>query len=333
MASVLYLGVSGQIGGAFIASFREKYPQIPITFYLRSVELDGILHDFGHTTVVHGTFDQLDEIESLASSHSLIFNFASSMDPSVTDAILRGVRTRKTKTGTTSIVYHLSGAGNFVDNSESGDYIPTDHRFDDANPDDVRTITAEYLPNGPCDELLFAAAEKDEAKVYFVCPGGTYGHSERHIGKSIGSASAFAPGRWVDYMTQNIESLGFGVYVGSGTSVFGVVHVDDIVSLMMLVYQKILDTADNYKPEDVYRYWYNGIYREEPSKKVAAALAKLQARRGKIPSSEIKSVAYKDAGFTARYIAGNMLIECNNSKSLGWMPQGPDLYTTLEQLE
>ncbi|KAM0469998.1 hypothetical protein ACHAPX_010182 [Trichoderma viride] len=333
MASVLYLGVSGQIGGAFIASFREKYPQIPITFYLRSVELDGILHDLGHTTVVHGTFDQLGEIENLASSHSLIFNFASSMDPSVTDAILRGVRTRKTQTGTVSVVYHLSGAGNFVDNSESGDYIPTDHRFDDANPDDVRTVTAEYLPNGPCDELLFAAAEKDEAKVYFVCPGGTYGHSERHIGKSIGSASAFAPGRWVDYMTQNIEFLGFGVYVGSGTSVFGVVHVDDIVSLMMLVYQKILDTADNYKPEDVYRYWYNGIYREEPSKKVAAALAKLQARRGKIPSSEIKSVAYKDAGFTARYIAGNMLIECNNSKALGWMPQGPDLYTTLEQLE
>lgn len=287
----------------------------------------------GHTTVIHGTFDQLDEIEKLSSSHSLIFNFASSMDPSVTDAILRGVRTRKSQTDTTSVVYHLSGAGNFVDNSESGDYIPTDYRFDDANLDDVRAITAANLPNGPCDELLFAAAEKGEAKVYFVCPGGTYGHSERHIGKSIGSVSAFAPGRWVDYMTQNIESLGFGIYVGSGTSVFGVVHVDDIVSLMMLVYQKILDTADHYQPEDVYRYWYNGIHREEPSKKIAAALAKLQARRGKILSSEIKSVAYKDAGFTARYIAGNMLIECNNSKSLGWMPQGPDLYTTLEQLE
>ncbi|KAK4063012.1 hypothetical protein Trihar35433_8807 [Trichoderma harzianum] len=333
MASILYLGVSGQIGGAFITSFREKYPEIPITFYLRSVELDGALRNLGNTTVVHGTFDQLHEIEKLASSHSLIFNFASSTDPSVTDAILRGVRTRKSQTGTMSVVYHLSGAGNFVDNSESGDYIPTDHPFDDANPDDVRTITAANLPNGPCDELLFAAAKKGEAKVYFVCPGGTYGHSERHIGRSIGLASAFAPGRWIDYMTQNIESLGFGVYVGSGTSVFGVVHVDDIVSLMMLVYQKILNTVKNYEPEDVYRYWYNGIYSEEPSKKVAAALAKLQARRGKIASSETKSVAYKDAGFTARYIAGNMLIQCNNSKSLGWAPQGPDLYTTLEQLE
>ncbi|KAL9481115.1 hypothetical protein ACSS6W_005901 [Trichoderma asperelloides] len=332
MASILYLGVSGQIG-AFITHFREKYPEVSITFYLRSVELDGVLRNLGNTTVVHGTFDQLHEIEKLASSHSQIFNFASSIEPSVTDAILRGVRTRKSQTGTTSVVYHLSGAGNFVDNSESGEFIATDHPFDDANPEDIRTITAANLPNGPCDELLIAAANEGDAKVYFVCPGGTYGHSEHHIGRSIGSASSFAPGRWIDYMTQNIESLGFGVYVGSGTSVFGVVNVDDIVSLMMLVYQKILNTTDNYEPEDVYRYWYNGIYREEPSYKIAAALAKLQARRGKITSSETKSVAYKDAGFTARYIAGNMLIECNNSKSLGWIPQGPDLYTTLEQLK
>ncbi|UKZ77557.1 hypothetical protein TrVFT333_005280 [Trichoderma virens FT-333] len=333
MASILFLGVSGQIGGAFITAFREKYLDIPVTFYLRSTELDNVLHDLGNTTIIHGTFDQLDEIERLASSHPFVFNFAASMNVPVTEAIIRGVRTRKVQTGATSVVYHLSGAGNFVDNSKSGDYIPTSHRFDDANPDDVRTVSAANLPNGPCDELLFAAASTGEAKVYFVCPGGTYGHSHRHVGRSVGSASAFAPGRWVDYMTQNTEVLGFGAYVGSGTSVFGVVHVDDIVSLAMLVYQKILDTVDSYKPEDVYRYWYNGVASEEPSKKIAAAFAKLQARRGKITSPETKSVAYEDAGFTARYIAGNMLIECNNSISLGWRPQGPDLYTTLEQLE
>lgn len=280
---------------------------------------------------MHGTFDQLDEIEKQASLHPVVLNFASSLDVPVTEAIVKGARNRKAQTGETSVIYHLSGAGNFVDNSKTGEYIPTDHRFDDANPDDVRTITAANLPNGPCDAVLFAAATKGDAKVYFVCPGGTYGHSLRHIGRSVGSASAFAPGRWVDYMTQNAEAVGFGAYVGSGTSVFGLVHVDDIVSLTMLVYQKILDTAEAYQPEDVYRHWYNGVTSEEPSKKIATAMAKLQARRGKIPSPEIRSVAYKEAGPTARYIAGNMLIECNNSISLGWKPQGPDLYTTLEQ--
>jgi hypothetical protein len=261
--------------------------------------LDGVLRGLGNTTIVHGTFDQLDKIERLASSHPFVFNFAASMNVPVTEAIIRGARTRKVQTGATSVVYHLSGAGNFVDNSKSGDYIHTDHRFDDANPDDVRTVSAANLPNGPCDELLFVAATKGEAKVYFVCPGGTYGHSHRHIGRSVGSASAFAPGRWVNYMTQNTEALGFGAYVGSGTSVFGVVHVDDIVSLTMLVYQKILDTVDSYRPGDVYHYWYNGIYSEEPSKKIAAAFAKLQARRGKITSPEIRSVTYEDAGFTS----------------------------------
>ncbi|KAJ8096430.1 hypothetical protein POJ06DRAFT_48772 [Lipomyces tetrasporus] len=333
MSSLLFLGVSGQIGGAFITSFRAKYPDTPVTFFLRSTELDGVLRDLGNTTVVHGTFDQLDEIEKLASQHSLVLNSAASTNVPVTEAIIRGARTHKEQTGETSVVYHLSGAGNFVDNSETGDFIPTEHRFDDANPADVRTISAANQPNGPCDELLFAAAVKGEAKVYFVCPVGVYGHSDGHIGKSVGAASAFAPGVWVDYMMRNTESLGFGAYVGSGTSVFGVIHVDDVVSLMLLVYQKVLDTVATYQPEDVYTHWYNGKYSEEPSKKLAAAFAAVQARRGKIPAAETKSVPYSEAGFVARYIAGNMLIECNNSKSLGWTPLGPDIYTTLNELK
>lgn len=69
------------------------------------------------------------------------------MNHLVTDAILRGVRTRKSQTGTTSVVYHLSGAGKFVDTNESGGFIATDHPFDDANPEDIRTITAANLPN------------------------------------------------------------------------------------------------------------------------------------------------------------------------------------------
>jgi hypothetical protein len=34
-----------------------------------------------------------------------------------------------------------------------------------------------------------------------------------------------------------------------------------------------------------------------------------------------------------RYIAGNMLISCNNSKALGWRPQHPDIYTVLNELK
>lgn len=293
---------SNQVIGAFISLFRKQYPEIPTTFFLRSTELDGALKALGKTTIIHGVFDDLDKVEELAATHSIVLNCAASMNTALTEAILRGTRARKAKTGRNSVLYHLSGAGNFVDNSKTGNYIPTEHRFNDASPDDVRTITATNQPNGPCDELIFKAATAGEVNAYFVCPGGVYGHSPDHIGRSVGAASAFTTGVWADYMFRNVEDLGFGAYVGEGTSLFGIIHVDDVVSLMLLVFQKVLDTDDTYQPEDVYRNWYNGIDKEEPSKKLATAFAQVQYRRGKIPSPSTKSVPYEEAGFVARSV-------------------------------
>lgn len=243
----------------------------------------------------------MDKVEELAAAHPIILNCASSQYQPLTEAILRGTRTRKAKTGRESVLYHLSGAGNFVDNSRTGSYVATEHRFNDASPDDVRTITAANEPNGACDELIIQAVTAGELKAYFVCPAGVYGHSADHIGRTVGLASAYAPGVWVDYMLRNVEQLGFGAYVGEGTSVFGTIHVDDVVSLMLLVFQKVLDTADAYEPEDVYHNWYIGVDKEEPSKKIATAFAHVQARRGKISLPVTKSVPYEQAGFVARF--------------------------------
>ena len=348
-----YLWISDQDTGAFIPLFRKEYPDIPITFFLRTIELDSALQALGGTTIVHGVFDDLDKIEELAAAHAIVLNCAASMNVPVTEAILRGAITFKKATGKNSVLYHLSGAGNFVDNSRSGSYVPTKHRFDDAQADDVRTITAANEPNGACDELIIKAANRGEVNAYFVCPGGVYGHSVDHIGRAVGVASAYAPGVWVDYMLRNIEQIGFGPYVGDGTSVFGIVHVDDVVALMLLVFQKIIDRIDVYEPDDAYQNWYNGVDKEEPSKQLATAFAQVQFRRGKILSPTIHSVSYEEAGSVARsvlntlqviklpvqysnilsrYIAGNMLISCNNSKSLGWQPQALDIYTVLRQL-
>ena len=76
------------------------------------------------------------------------------------------------------MIFHVSGADNFVDNSETGVFIANDHPFNDANPDEVRTITAAFEPNGAVDEVLFKAVASGDVNVYFVSPGGVYGHSE-----------------------------------------------------------------------------------------------------------------------------------------------------------
>lgn len=55
---------------------------------------------------------------------------------------------------------------------------------------------------------------------------------------------------------ENVQELGFWPYVGPGTSINYLVHVDDVVNLIILVFQKELDTC---KPEDAYSSVYIAV--------------------------------------------------------------------------
>jgi len=332
MSSILFLGASGQTGGAFLAVFRKKYPDIPITAYLRSTALDSALQALGNVTVAHGTFEDYDKIEKLASEHPIIINCAASRDGPLTHAILRGIRAQEGKKR--PLLLHLSGAGNFVDHGTSGNYVPQEHPFNDANPDAVRKITPTTKPNGPTDHPIMEAAAAGEVVALFVSPGGIYGASTNHLGLSAGhEASANAPGVWVGWMLQNIETLGFSPYVGEGTSIFPLVHVDDVVELMILVFQKALDVWDSYKPEDVYSHYFLGVDERHDWKTLATTFAELQYRKGKLPAPITKSVTYDEAGIVKGYIGGNIIVINDNSKSLGWVPMGLGIVETLERIK
>ncbi|MCJ1278759.1 hypothetical protein MMC21_006577 [Puttea exsequens] len=324
MASILFLGASGQVGGAFLSVFRTVHPQTPITAYLRSTILDEALTALGNVTIIHGTFEEYDRIKQLAATHDIIINCAASFNPPLTTVILEGIKNTKATTAPKKpILLHLSGAGNFVDHSKTGEYVPKEHQFNDSNPDDVRKIDASYPPNGATDGLIFAAAAEGKVNALFVCPGGIYGQSTDHIGVSIGAAAAKAAGVWVLWSLNNVKTLGFSPYVGPGTSIFRLVHVDDVVSLMMLVYQRALDTWDAYKPEDVYSHFYLCVDEAPESKKVAEAFGELLYREGKIASPVPKQVPYGEAGITAGYSAGNLIVEAVKAKELGWEPRAP----------
>ena len=277
--------------------FRKTHPSIPITAYLRSTVLDAALTALGNFTIIHGTFEEHSKIEELSATHSIIVNCAASFNLPVTEAILKGIRA--TKVPNKPILLHLSGTGNFVDRSKLGTYIPQEHPFNDSNPDQVRKIDASYPPNGACDQLILAAAAKGEVNALFVCPGGIYGTSENHIGLTVGAASAKAPGVWVLWNMENIQELGFSPYVGPGTSIIRLVHVDDVVDLTMRVFQKALDTWDTYKPEDVYSHFYIAVNDAPEAKPVAEAYGELMFRMGKIASPVPKQVTYEEAGKVA----------------------------------
>ena len=287
--------VSNNRSGAFLQVFRSKYPDIPITAFLRSSALDNALENLGNVTVVHGDFEEHDKLAELSASHSIIIDCAASFFPQVTEDILRGVRQTKFPKPP-PILLHLSGTGNFVDGGKSGTFVPQERPFNDANPDQVRKIDSTYPPNGAADELILKAASDGIVNAFFVCPAGIYGTSVNHIG---GTASASIFGVWVNRSISNVETLGFSPYIGPGTSVMRTVHVDDVVELMMLVFAKALATWQSYQPNDVYQNFYIAVDETHPTKPLAEAFAALLYRNKKIAEPIVKSVPFEEAGKVA----------------------------------
>ena len=333
MPSILFLGASGQVGGAFLTVFRRTYPHDPLTLYLRSTTLDEALRGLGNVTVEHGTFEEFDRVEELASKHEIIINCAASFNPPLSAAILKGIERNDVVKAPHKrpILLHLSGTGNFVDHSQTGEYLPEGKKFNDGNPEHVRKIDANHPPNGATDELILSAASKGVANAFFVCPGGIYGQSADHVGSSIGDPSAKAAGVWVKWTLDNVTKLGFSPYIGPGTSIIRLIHVDDVVSLMMLVYRKAVETWDTYRPEDVFSHFYVCVDDVVESKMVAEAFGDLLHRQGKISSPTPKQVSYDEAGTTAFYSAGNTMVEPVKAKSLGWEPRTPAFLDALKE--
>ena len=94
----------------------------------------------------------------------------------------------------------------------------------------------------------------------------------------------------------NVAELGFSPYIGEGTAKWAVVHVDDVVDLTMLVFQKALDTWDDYQPEDVYGHYYIAFDEQLEQKPIAEAFSRKVYGMGKIGAPVARSVGYEEAG-------------------------------------
>ncbi|KAF2093550.1 NAD(P)-binding protein [Rhizodiscina lignyota] len=345
--SVLLVGASGQVGGAFLTVFRQAYPSVPLTLFLRTHALDNGIASLGNTTVVHGDFENdLSVLEKLASEHSIVIDAAASRFLDVNEAILRGVEAYKEKNGRNAIYIHLSGAGNFIDRAKDGVFKETNKALDlpfiDTNPEQVKKIDASMPPNGAADEVIIRAAEDGKVNAYILCPVGIYGASENHIGLLAGAEGApFAKtlGVWVGWMVGNIVDKGYSPYIGPGTSEFVSIHVDDVVDAMMKVYARATQDSEQqkYGKGSVLNEFYLLADKRWPNKQIAELFAEAVVRLGKLKGDgervEARSVTFEEAGTTAGYLGGNTLIEPKNAKKLGWKPRGPGLAETLKTMK
>lgn len=114
MPSILLFGLTGLVGSHLVLALRDKYPQFPVTVYLRNKNIDEYLtKTAGVKRIVHGTFDDRVKIAALAEEHDIVINVGSSWDVLLTEAIVECLKKRPADKKT--ILIHMSGSGNFVE--------------------------------------------------------------------------------------------------------------------------------------------------------------------------------------------------------------------------
>ncbi|KAG8779114.1 hypothetical protein FRC12_024626 [Ceratobasidium sp. 428] len=141
--SIFILGATGYIGGAVCTGVRKAYPNVPTVALVRNPSNNAAIEAQG-TRVLQGSHSDYDLIQNEASKSDLIINCADADDLELTKALLKGIKQRKETPGAKlPILIHTSGTS-VVGDAPSGE--PSDFSkkvWNDANPDDIRSIAID----------------------------------------------------------------------------------------------------------------------------------------------------------------------------------------------
>lgn len=114
------------VAASAIILLKKAYPNFHLTVYIRNPEPDEYMtKTVGVDKIVHGEFDDTEKISALAAEHDIVVD-CSWHNLSLTRAIIAGLKQRPA--GSTRILHHVSGAGNFIDGGV-GEPVPNARMF------------------------------------------------------------------------------------------------------------------------------------------------------------------------------------------------------------
>lgn len=150
------------------------------------------------------------------------------------------------------------------------------------------------------------AGEEGYVKNFIIAPPGVFGRGDGPVGK----AGLYMLGH---YMRQ-----GKVTYIGEGSNLCSTVsalmilsflsdhllssiwvHIDDIVDLYKIVFDRALSTGEDALEDSPYDRYYTSTSGELTMKSIANAYAKALNEKGIVPSAEAARLSFEDAGPTA----------------------------------
>ncbi|KIY67066.1 NAD(P)-binding protein [Cylindrobasidium torrendii FP15055 ss-10] len=363
---IFITGGTGYIGGSILSALlspSRASQNLDITALVRSAEKKSKLEALGVRVVLGGLSD-VHLIREEAGKADVIFNTANADDLEAAKAILEGMKAYKERTGKTAALIHTSGTGVLVANipglvqaftalaTPSADPTPITQFFGvppsaSSSPDpiysdlDVKAIEGlpAYQPHRAVDveivkaDVGSAAVEGGKAgegegyaRTYIVLPSMIYGRARGVVVEKAGGngVSDQIPGT-----VKAFVGRGQGGVLGEGTNVWPNVHIEDVTSLYLLIF----DLLSSPSPPPEFAHGRAGFYFAENGHHamldVYTAIASSMASLGvgsplsvdsagsRIPNDEIMRIL---PGPQRLSVATHVRCSADRGRACGWKP-------------
>ena len=288
-------GASGYIGGSVAAALLSAGHSV--TGLVRSEERAKEVRDLGIEPVV-GTLSDSALLARMAREADAVINAASSDDRGAVEAMLPALA------GSGKLFIHTSGSS-IVGDMAAGER--SDKVYEDDTP--IRPLPGKAARVAIDQRVL--AATKTGVRAVVVCPTMIYGRGRGAHQESIQVPRLIALAR----------KYGVARHVGRGENIWSNVHIDDLVSLYLLAFEKA--------PAGAFYYAENG---ENSYREIAEAISRMLGFGGRTQPMPIAEAVAELGESAALFSFGsNSRVRAVRARrELGWTPKGRALLDEIE---
>ncbi|KAF9266652.1 hypothetical protein L218DRAFT_978614 [Marasmius fiardii PR-910] len=298
---VFFTGATGAVVDRFLA--RPDVSSFDIRAIVRSAEKGEKLKIFGITPII-GSHNDENVMVKAASEVDVVITMADVDDLEAAKAVLRGLKKRFEETGKPSILIHTSGTGVLSD--DAGGKYQTDTVYDDADPDQIDSLSPTQMHRN-VDLEVVAVDKEGYIKSYIILPSTIY---------SIANGPLFRAGISNPHSQQvpllikaSLDRKQAGM-VGDGMNLWPNVDIHELADLYSILY----DSAT--KSPDQTGHGREGFY--FGANAVGEALVDLRIAKSPEPTTFTQQEI--DKYFQATYLGSSSRCKASRSNSIGWKP-------------
>ncbi|GLA88879.1 hypothetical protein AtubIFM56815_003345 [Aspergillus tubingensis] len=331
MTTVFITGASGYIGGDLLSVLVSKYPDLHYRLLVRSRDNgQKIKAQYPNVEIVHGGLDDSETLVAESARADIIIHTADAADHlGAAKAIAQGALEGHTEERP---VYwlHTSGAGIFsFSDTENKVYGEKGEKiYDDVQ--DIHEIVSfpDHAFHRDVDKAVLEAGSVRPGvlKTAIVSPVTVYGRGRGPCSQRSRQIYELAK---LTIQRQKVPIIGRGLSFATD------IHIHDLTSLYVILFEKALTKQDDglWGPE-AYYLSENG---EHCWGELARSIGQICVAEGFIPNAEKEAFGFEDARKWAGYEAASwgLNVRCRASRArqlLGWQPSAPSLESELRDI-